>query len=74
MFPFARASRCGVSRFLTHSHMGMSFNYKPFGGHHSGGELCPPITFEGFPTRIHCRMAVRQKMGTQNALVNGAKD
>ena len=30
-------------------HMGMSFNWGPFGGHHLGGESCSPITFEVVP-------------------------
>ena len=27
-------------------HMAMNFNKGPFGGHHLGGDSCPPITFE----------------------------
>ena len=29
--------------------MAMNFNKGPFGGHHLGGDSCPPITFEVVP-------------------------
>ena len=29
--------------------MAMNFNQVPFGGHHLGGNSCPPITFEVVP-------------------------
>ena len=32
--------------------MGMEFNSGPFGGHHLGGDLCPPITFRGFSIKF----------------------
>ena len=29
--------------------VGMIFDNGPFGGHHLGGDLCPPITFDVVP-------------------------
>ena len=29
--------------------LAMNFNKGPFGGHHLGGDSCPPITFEVVP-------------------------
>ena len=31
--------------------MAMNFNKGPFGGHHLGGDSCPPITFEVVPRK-----------------------
>ena len=31
------------------SERAMNFNKGPFGGHHLGGDSCPPITFEVVP-------------------------
>ena len=31
----------------------MTFNEGPFGGHHLGGDSCPPITFGVVPLKIH---------------------
>ena len=31
-------------------HQGRNLNKGPFGGHHLGGDLCPPNTFQGVPT------------------------
>ena len=30
-------------------HLAMNFKKGPFGGHHLGGDSCPPITFEVVP-------------------------
>ena len=36
-----------------HSILAMNFNKEPFGGHHSHGDSCPPITLRWFPIKIH---------------------
>ena len=33
----------------TGSNVAMNFNKGPFGGHHLGGDSCPPITFKVVP-------------------------